>query len=60
MSCLSCHKLTPVASESWLELKRRSLREHQNIDSSGEVNRLIDKLGGERLPSINLAYVDLS
>jgi hypothetical protein len=49
-----------VASESWLELKRRSLREHQNIDSSGEVNRLIDKLGGERLPSINLAYVDLS
>src|SRR5947208_3202748 len=42
-----------VASESWLELKGRSLREHQNIDSSGEVNRLIDKLGGDRLPSVN-------
>jgi len=53
-------RASAVASESWLELKRRSLREHQNIDSSGEVNRLIDKLGGERLPSINLAYVDLS
>jgi len=49
-----------VASESWLELNLRALRELEDIDSSGEVNRLIDELGGERLPSINLAYVDLS
>ena len=49
-----------VASESWLELMLRDLQKHQNIDLSSKVNWLIDELGGERLPSINLAYVDLS
>ena len=49
-----------VASETWLEFARHDLRKHQNIDSSGEVNRLIDKLGCECLPAINLAHVDLS
>ena len=32
---------------------------HEVIVSSGEVNRLIDGLCGERLPSVDLAHVDL-
>jgi hypothetical protein len=36
------------------------LRERQNIDSGGEVNWLIDELGCECLPTIDLAHVDLS
>jgi hypothetical protein len=53
-------RVAMVASETWLEFVRRDLRKHQNIDSSGEVNWLIDKLGCECLPAINLAHVDLS
>jgi hypothetical protein len=36
------------------------LREHEGIVSGCEVNRLIARLYGERLPSIDLAHVDLS
>src|SRR5882724_10611813 len=38
----------------------RILREHENIVSGCEVNRLIAGLYGECLPSIDLAHVDLS
>ncbi len=38
----------------------RILREHEGIVSGGEVNRLIARLCGERLPSIDLAHIDLS
>src|SRR6202158_1182772 len=38
----------------------RILREHEGIVSGCEVNRLIARLYGERLPSIDLAHVDLS
>jgi hypothetical protein len=38
----------------------RILREHEGIVSGCEVNRLIAGLYGERLPSIDLANVDLS
>src|SRR5438445_7817137 len=38
----------------------RILREHEGIVSGCEVNRLIAGLYGERLPSIDLAHVDLS
>ncbi len=53
-------EVVDVASETWLKLARRDLRKHQIIDSSGEVNRLVDELGCERLPSVDLAHVDLS
>ena len=36
------------------------LRKHQNIDSSGKVNWLIDELGCQRLPTIDLAHAGLS
>ena len=38
----------------------RILREHEGIVSGCEVNRLIARLYGERLPSIDLVHVDLS
>jgi hypothetical protein len=38
----------------------RDLRKHQDIESGGEVNWLIDELRGQRLPAIDLAHVDLS
>jgi len=38
----------------------RVLRQHEGIVSGGKVNRLIDGLCGERLPTIHLAHVDLS
>src|SRR5258707_15012784 len=38
----------------------RILREHEGIVSGSEVNRLIARRYGERLPSIDLAHVDLS
>src|SRR5258707_9495407 len=38
----------------------RILRKHEGIVSGCEVNRLIARLYGERLPSIDLAHVDLS
>ena len=37
----------------------RGLRAHEVIASGGEVNRLIDGLCGERLPSVDFAHVDL-
>ena len=36
------------------------LRQIEFISSSGEVNWLIGGLGGERLPAIDFAHVDLS
>src|SRR6059058_5003697 len=38
----------------------RNLRRHEVILSGGEVNWLIDGLCGERLPTIDLAHVDLT
>jgi hypothetical protein len=49
-----------VPSEMRLEFVWRILREHEGIVSGGKVNRLIDGLCGERLPTIHLAHVDLS
>jgi len=45
-----------LASRESLELTRRGLREHQIIETSGEVNWLIDELCCERLPAINLGH----
>lgn len=45
----------------WLELSAaHSPEKHEGIVSGSEVNWLIDELCGERLPSIDLAHVDLS
>src|SRR4030081_555601 len=52
--------LGQVPSEMRLEFVWRILREHEGIVSGGKVNRLIDGLCGERLPTIHLAHVDLS
>jgi hypothetical protein len=52
--------LAEVPSGKWLELGWRILREHEGIVSGCEVNRLIARFYGERLPSIDLAHVDLS
>src|SRR6202165_4753494 len=41
-----------VPSEMRLEFVWRILREHEGIVSGGKVNRLIDGLCGERLPTI--------
>jgi hypothetical protein len=49
-----------VPSEMRLEFVWRILREHEGIVSGGKVNRLIDGLCGERLPTIHLAHIDLS
>jgi hypothetical protein len=49
-----------VPSEMRLEFVWRILREHEGVVSGGKVNRLIDGLCGERLPTIHLAHVDLS
>src|SRR5712664_2039881 len=49
-----------VPSEMRLEFVWRILREHEGIVSGGKVNRLIDGLCGERMPTIHLANVDLS
>ena len=49
-----------VPSGKWLELARRNLRDIEGIRSSSEVNWLIDWFGGERLPAIDLAHVDLA
>ena len=38
----------------------RNLQRHEVIESSGEVNWLIDGPCGERLPAIDLAHVDLT
>jgi adenylate cyclase len=38
----------------------RNLRQHEGIVSGCEVNWLSDGFGGERLPAINLAHVDLA
>jgi hypothetical protein len=44
----------------WLEFAWRDLRQYEVIRSSGEVNRLIDELDGQGLPSIDFAHVDLT
>ena len=49
-----------VPSGMWLELVWRALRSYEGIVSGGEVNRLIDWFGGERLPAVDLAHVDLT
>ena len=49
-----------VPSGKWLELGVAHSPEHEGIVSGCEVNRLIARLYGERLPSIDLAHVDLS
>jgi hypothetical protein len=36
------------------------LRQNEGIVSGCEVNWLIDGLGGKRLPTIDLAYIDLA
>src|SRR6187200_308973 len=38
----------------------RNLQRHEVIESSGEVNWLIDGPCGERLPAIDLAHVELT
>ena len=38
----------------------RNLQRHEVIESSGEVNWLIDGPCGERLPAIDLAHADLT
>src|SRR5205809_543830 len=38
----------------------RILRSKEGIVSGGRVNRLIDGFCGERLPTVNLAHVDLT
>src|SRR5258708_30168349 len=45
--------------ESGWNLEWRILRSHEGIVSSGKVNWLIDGFCGERLPTIDLAHVDL-
>ncbi|HEX2462650.1 MAG TPA: hypothetical protein VHJ58_21095, partial [Vicinamibacterales bacterium] len=49
-----------VPSGMWLELTWRDLRHNEVIWSSGEVNRLIDELGSQGLPSIDFAHIDLT
>ena len=49
-----------VASGMWLEFAWHDLRQNEVIRSSGEVNRLIDELGGQGLPSIDFAHIDLA
>src|SRR5215207_4491694 len=39
---------------------RRDLRQLESIESGGKVNRLAAELRCERLPSIDLAHVDLT
>jgi hypothetical protein len=46
-----------VPSGMWLELTWRDLRHNEVIWSSGEVNRLIDELGSQGLPSIDFAHI---
>jgi hypothetical protein len=48
-----------VPSGKWLELVWRILRSHEGIVSGGKVNWLINGLCGKRLPTIDLAHVDL-
>src|SRR5260370_40153738 len=45
--------------ESGWNLEWRILRSHEGIVSGGKVNWLIDGFCGERLPTIDLAHVDL-
>jgi hypothetical protein len=54
------HEPRKVPSGMWLELVWRALRSYEGIVSGGEVNRRIDWFGGERLPAVDLAHVDLT
>jgi hypothetical protein len=54
------HQSQKVPSGMWLELTWRDLRHNEVIWSSGEVNRLIDELGSQGLPSIDFAHIDLT
>ncbi len=56
----TCADVRAVPSGMWLELVWRALRSYEGIVSGGEVNRLIDWFGGERLPAVDLAHVDLT
>jgi hypothetical protein len=49
-----------VPSGMWFEFVWRDLQRLEALCSSGEVNRLIDRLRGERLPAIDLAHGDLA
>ena len=55
--CSDAARCRPGSGWNWAW---RILREHEGIVSGCEVNRLIAGLYGERLPSIDLAHVDLS
>ena len=58
--------MQPALSQGWCRRAFcwnsmwRNLQRHEVIESSGEVNWLIDGPRGERLPAIDLAHVDLT
>ena len=49
-----------MPSAIWLEFDVGALQRHEVIVSGCKVNRLIDGLCGKRLPTIDLAHVDLT